>query len=59
MAENKSTQDTPKTLTEFCGVDDAQFERYLEQKESFLKSLDEKAKARVSSALEKRLAWVA
>lgn len=57
IADN--TAKTPQTLAEFCGLDDAVFEQYLEQKDNFLKVLDEKADARIAAGLEKRLSWVA
>ncbi|HEY1791727.1 MAG TPA: hypothetical protein VGG34_02315 [Opitutaceae bacterium] len=59
MNDNPTTKTLPMTLTEFCGVDDALFENYLERKAQFLQQLDEKAEARICAALEEKLAWVA
>jgi hypothetical protein len=59
MNDNTANKAQSKTLTEFCGLDNGAFDRYLEQKDSFLLRLDEKAEARICDALEKKLCWVA
>lgn len=59
MNDTPPKGDRPRSLTELCGLDDAAFEQYLQQKEAFLHRLDDKANARIAEALEKKLAWVA
>ena len=59
MNDQKPVKSPAKTLTEFCELDEAALNRYLEQKSEFLHKLDQKADARILEALEKKLAWVA
>lgn len=59
MQNQPKTNQEPQTLTSLCGFDESEFEKYLNRKDSFLECLDQKARARVSDALEKRLSWVA
>jgi hypothetical protein len=59
MNDTTPQRTPPKTLTEFCDLDNAALERYLEMKGDFLKRFDEKAESRISAALEKKLCWVA
>jgi hypothetical protein len=59
MKDNPAIHTPPKSLTTVCGLDDDAFKKYLEQKDLFLENLDQKAEARISAALEKKLSWVA
>jgi len=52
-----TTNDAPKTLTEFCGQPENAFGQYLAQKDAYLHALDEKAEMRISAALCQNMSW--